>query len=73
MGKIKKAQTTRDKIIRLLQEHPKYTKQDLMTILNKGDATIKEHLAKLKKEGLLKRVGSTKSGYWELADEEDIL
>ena len=35
-----------------------------MNALNKADATIKEHLAKLKKEGVLKRIGSTKSGYW---------
>jgi len=40
--------------------------QDLIKILNRGDATIKEHLANLKKEGVLKRVGSTKSGYWEV-------
>jgi len=44
-----------------------------MTILNKDNATIKEYLAKLKEKGLLKKVGSTKSGYWALVDKEDIL
>ena len=56
-------------VLSLLKSNPKYTKQDLMKILNKGDATIKEHISNLKKEGSLKRVGSTKSGYWETIDE----
>ena len=59
-------ETTKESIIRLLKENPKYTKQDLMGILNRSDATIKEHLANLKKEGKLKRVGSTKAGYWSV-------
>jgi ATP-dependent DNA helicase RecG len=57
-------ENTKDKILKLLKENPKYTKQDLMGLLNKGDSTIKEHLANLKKEGKLKREGSTKSGKW---------
>ncbi len=40
-----------------------------MTMLNKADGTIKEHLSNLKKEGKLQRVGSTKSGYWKVLDE----
>ena len=59
-------ETTKDKIVSLLKSNPKYTKQDLMKKLNKGDATIKQHLSNLKKEGILKRVGSTKAGYWEI-------
>jgi len=34
--------------------------------LGKADSTIKEHLAKLKKEGILQRIGSNKSGYWKV-------
>ena len=59
-------ETTKDKIIHLLIENPNYTKQDLMRLLNKGDATIKEHLSRLKREGRLDRVGSTKSGHWKV-------
>ena len=59
-------ETTKDRIVSLLKSNPKYTKQDLMKALNKADATIKQHLSNLKKEGILKRVGSTKSGYWEI-------
>ena len=39
-----------------------------MQKLNKGDATIKEHLSNLKKAGILKRVGSNKSGHWMIVE-----
>ena len=62
-------ENTKDRILELLQQNPKYTKADLMKILEKADGTIKEHIANLKKEAKLKRVGSTKSGYWEVSDD----
>jgi predicted HTH transcriptional regulator len=34
--------------------------------LNKADGTIKQHLDKLKKAGILTRVGSNKSGVWQV-------
>ncbi len=37
-----------------------------MEILDKGDSTIKEHLANLKEDGVLKRVGGAKGGHWEI-------
>lgn len=60
--------TTRDQILMLLHENPKYTKEDLMRLLNKADGTIKEHLAKLKKEGKIIRLGGRKDGYWEVEE-----
>ena len=59
-------ENTKEKIIQLLKENGYYTKNDLMNILGKADGTIKEHIANLKKEGVLERVGSTKSGYWKV-------
>jgi len=63
-------ETTRDKIVKLLKQNSRYTKKDLMDILNKGDSTIKEHLNRLKRDGIIKRIGSTKAGYWEVVDDE---
>ncbi len=57
-----------EQIITLLKKNPKYANNDLMRILNKADGTIKEHLANLKNEGILKRVGSTKNGHWKIED-----
>ncbi len=54
------------KILSLLKSNPRYTKDDLKQILKKGDGTIKEHLANLKKEGYIERIGSTKGGYWKV-------
>jgi len=59
-------ENTKEKIIQLLKENGYYTKNDLMNILGKADGAIKEHIANLKKEGVLERVGSTKSGYWKV-------
>ncbi|WP_395947037.1 RNA-binding domain-containing protein [Caedibacter taeniospiralis] len=59
-------ENTKEMVLELLRQNPKYTKSDLMRVLAKADGTIKEHIANLKKEGRLKRVGGTKSGYWEV-------
>lgn len=58
--------STQEQILALLTENPKLTKEELMSILNKSDGTIKEHIAKLKEKGVLKRVGGRKSGHWEI-------
>ena len=57
---------TKEKIVKILKLNPGYTRSDLAVILNKGDATIKEHLEDLKEKGVIRRVGSTKSGHWEV-------
>ncbi len=31
---------------------------------------IKQHLVNLKKDGIVKRIGSTKSGYWEVVNKD---
>jgi ATP-dependent DNA helicase RecG len=62
-------ENTKKMVLELLRQNPKYTKSDLMRVLAKADGTIKEHIANLKKEGMLKRVGGTKSGHWVVTDE----
>lgn len=64
-------QNTRDQIVKLLQENPRLTKQDLMHVLHKASGTIKEHIRILKKDGRIKRVGPDKGGYWEVVGEVD--
>jgi ATP-dependent DNA helicase RecG len=54
------------KIMELLRKNPKYTRQELAIALKRSDATIKEHIANLKKLGLLERTGSTKAGFWKV-------
>ena len=63
-------ETTRGKIIRLLKKNPHYTRDQLAVLTDRSDATVKEHLANLKKDGIRKRIGSTKTGYWEVKKEK---
>ena len=55
---------TREQVLELLQINPNMTRSELALQLSKSENTIKEHLAKLKVEGRLKRIGSDRSGYW---------
>ncbi|RLC29416.1 MAG: hypothetical protein DRH32_07405 [Deltaproteobacteria bacterium] len=43
---------------------PNMTRSELALQLSKSENTIKGHLAKLKSEGRLKRIGSDRSGSW---------
>jgi len=61
-----KKETTQETIVRLLKENPKYTRNDLAELIGKSNSTIKIYLAELKKNGLIERIGSTKSGSWKV-------
>jgi ATP-dependent DNA helicase RecG len=56
-----------DRIIQLLSENKKLSRSELAGLL--GDITIdgvKYHLQKLKEEGRILRIGSSKGGYWKV-------
>jgi ATP-dependent DNA helicase RecG len=57
--------STKEHILRLLKENPRLTRAELAATLGKSEHTIKEHIAQLKKKGVLRRVGSDRNGYWE--------
>ena len=58
--------STRERIILLLREDSRLTKQDLMRKLQKASGTIKEHIRILKREGVIKHIGPAKGGHWEV-------
>lgn len=61
------AQKTAQKIVDVLREHPTAGRAELAKIL--GGITedgVKYHLTKLKKQGIIRRVGPDKGGYWEI-------
>ncbi|MEW6614641.1 MAG: winged helix-turn-helix transcriptional regulator [Thermodesulfobacteriota bacterium] len=55
-----------EKIIAVMKNNPKVTRHDIASLLGTSPNTIKVHIAKLKKEGRLKRIGPDKGGYWEV-------
>ena len=55
-----------DKILRLVSKNKNITIIELSNLLNVADKTIKRDIVKLKEENRLQRVGSLKSGHWEI-------
>ncbi|MFZ2170681.1 MAG: Fic family protein [Methylococcaceae bacterium] len=53
-------------IIQALQQKPELTIPTLAAQLGVSSRTIERHLQKLQQKGVLKRVGSTKSGHWQI-------
>ena len=65
----KTTQKTTQKILDIIKDNPKITRRELTEMI--GSITedgIKYHLNKLKKAGLLKRIGPDKGGYWEVVE-----
>ncbi len=59
-----------EKIIRLMQENSAVTIEQLAYACDVSDKTIKRDIAKLKEEGRVERVGSLKSGHWNVKERE---
>ena len=58
-----------DKILNIIINNPNITRDELVSsIPNATLYSIKYHLARLTKLGLLRRVGSSRSGHWEVTD-----
>lgn len=54
------------KILLLMEENSKITKETLANALGISSTAIDKNILKLKNIGLLERVGTNKSGYWKL-------
>ena len=60
--------STRERVLELLRAEPKLTRNDLAVRTGITPDGVKYHLARLKKAGLLRRVGSDRAGHWEVQD-----
>ena len=60
----KKKEKSREKILRLLRFYPKMTTKTLAEETGISIKAVEKHLARLKKDGLLKREGSDRGGTW---------
>ena len=61
--------STKTLIIQNIQKKRNITRDELAIIIGVSSSETKKHLANLKKEGVIERVGSTKAGHWEIVDE----
>ena len=55
-----------EKILKIIKEDPTVTRKILAIRLKTTHDSIKYYLDKMKKQGVIKHEGSTKSGYWEI-------
>lgn len=53
----------------LLGKNPYYTRQELADATSKSLRTIQRTLYSLRKKDLIERIGSDKSGYWEVKNQ----
>ena len=57
-----------EQILYLIKENPKITRNEIAIILNIGTTTIYRTLEKLKSDNKIKRIGSNKTGHWEIIE-----
>ena len=62
----KMSEKTREKFLTNLNETPYITMNELAEIVGISKKGIEWQMAKLKKEGRIKRIGPDKGGYWEV-------
>lgn len=59
------------KILRVVEEDPTVTREMIAQKLSISRETVKEYIQKLRKEGVLERIGSDRGGYWKLKNQKE--
>lgn len=59
---------SREKIIELLFQDNSLSAATLAERISITSKAVEKHIAKMKAEGILKRVGPDKGGYWQLVE-----
>lgn len=60
-------------ILDIISEEPHLSKEYIADKIGKSRATVTRALAKLQNEGIIRRVGSNKTGHWEIIKHKDSL
>jgi len=58
------------KILYALAENPRVSRSQLAEALGMSASTVKEYIGKLKRKGVVRRVGRTRAGHWEVIQGE---
>jgi len=59
-------------IFDIIKENSKISMTEIAEKLNISRDTVKEYINKLKKKEIIRRVGTTKSGHWEIIENENL-
>jgi len=65
-GFSKTTQETTQEILSLIRAKPTITRKELAQNINLSEEGVKYHLTQLRKKSIIKHVGSTKKGFWEI-------
>jgi ATP-dependent DNA helicase RecG len=57
-----------EKIIEMIKNNPNITINELSDTLTVSRTTIINNINKLKKQGIIERIGPDKGGYWKVSD-----
>ncbi|MBP5435591.1 winged helix-turn-helix transcriptional regulator [bacterium] len=57
-------------ILELIKNNPRITLQEIAEKTNRSKRAIEMQVKKLRENGVLKHVGATKNGYWEIVEEK---
>ena len=58
--------STRKQILQEIQNNPYITQKELTNIIGVGITTIENNIRYLKENGYIERIGSNKTGYWQV-------
>jgi ATP-dependent DNA helicase RecG len=67
-GSSKGSPITRERIITLMAANPQITSEAIASSLGITKRAVLKQIRRLKDEGLLRRIGSPRAGYWEVRD-----
>jgi ATP-dependent DNA helicase RecG len=65
-GSEKGSEKSSEKILGLIRDNKNITIAELSSVLNVSTRAVEKHLARLQENGLLRRIGPDKGGYWEV-------
>ena len=61
-------QKTTQKIIEAITKKSDITQKELAAVIGITEDGVKYHITRLRKKGLLKRIGPDKGGHWEIVN-----
>ena len=61
-------QKTTQKIIEAITKKSDITQKELAAVIGITEDGVKYHIVRLRKKGLLKRIGPDKGGHWEIVN-----
>ncbi|WP_439799793.1 winged helix-turn-helix transcriptional regulator [Treponema sp.] len=56
------------KILELIKKNPQVSRKELCDNLKINPSAVQKHIEKLKAQGIIKRSGGAKGGWWEILE-----